>query len=197
MRSLKIMELYERIRQIREDKKLSRQELYSRLKDIFGTKTIKPNSIWRIENGLTSARASSLHQICIGLGVSLKDLLVDIKPESRLVDFVKKNKRTDQFNYNEKARAEILSPANLPFLTMELILSPQGATNTEEDPIEVGKFQKLIYCLSGKITCSVGTEKFAMEKGDSLSFESNIPHYFENTSSKKARCIIIQNPKYI
>ena len=35
-----------------------------------------------------------------------------------------------------------------------------------------------------------------IKKGDTLSFASNIPHYFENPSKKiKARCIIVQNPK--
>lgn len=191
------MELYEKIKAIRKEKKLSRQELYSRLKEIFGEKSVEPNTIWRIESGLTSPRASSLHQLCIGLGVSLKDILIGIEPESKLVDITKKGRRLDQFVYNPKAKAEILSHPKLPFLVQELVILPMGATNTEEDPIEVGKFQKWVYCLSGKVTCVVGTEKHTLDKGDGLSFESNLPHHFENNSSRKARCIIIQNPRYI
>jgi len=191
------MQLHEKIKEIRQEKKMSREDLYIKLKEIFGDKTIQPNSIWRIESGLTSARASSLHQICVGLGVGLKDLFAGISPESKLVDLIKKGKRIDQYVYNDKARSEILSTTNLPFLAQELILSPGGVTNTEEDPIEVGKFQKWVYCLSGKISCVVGTEKHLLNKGDCVSFESNIPHYFENGSSRKSRCIIIQNPRYI
>jgi len=191
------MELREKIKQIRQEKRLSREELYERLKDIFGDKAVKPNTIWRIETGLTSARASSLHQLCIGLGVSLKDLLGEIEPESRLVDIVKKEKRIDQYIYNQKAQAEILTPAQRSFLVQELILLPGGATRTEEDPIEKGKFEKWVYCLAGKLTCIVGTERHTLNKGDCLSFESNIPHYFQNNSSKKSRCLIVQNPRYI
>lgn len=191
------MELRERIKQIRQEKRMSREELYERLVDIFGDKAVKPNTIWRIESGLTSARASSLHQLCIGLGVSLKDLLGGIEPESKLVDIVKRDKRIDQYIYNQKAQAEILTPAQRSFLVEELTLLPGGATRTEEDPIEVGKFEKWVYCLTGKLTCIVGTEKHALNKGDCLSFESNIPHYFENNSSKKSRCLIVQNPRYI
>ncbi len=94
------MEVREKIREIRQTEKLSREELYQRLRNIFGKKTIKPNSIWRIESGLTSARASSLHQICIGLGVSLKDLLSDITAESKIVNITRKGKAIDQFIYN-------------------------------------------------------------------------------------------------
>jgi transcriptional regulator with XRE-family HTH domain len=191
------MELREKIKQIRQEKKLSREELYERLVDIFGDKAVKPNTIWRIESGLTSARASSLHQICIGLGVSLKELLGELEPESRLVDIVKKEKRIDQYIYNQKAQAEMLTPAQRSFLVQELTLLPGGMTRTEEDPIEVGKFEKWVYCLTGKLTCIVGTERHTLNKGDCLSFESNIPHYFENNSSKKSRCLIVQNPRYI
>ena len=191
------MELQDKIKEIRREKKMSREKLYLRLKDIFGDKAVAPNTIWRIESGITAARASSLHQICVGLGVSLKDILGEIEPESKLVDIVKKNKRLDQYIYNQKAQAEILTPFKRNFLAQELTLLPGGSTRTEEDPIEVGKFEKLIYCLSGKITCIVGTERHMLNKGDCLSFQSNIPHYFENSSSRKTSCLIIQNPKYI
>ena len=191
------MELREKIRQIRQEKKLSREDLYIKLKEIFGDKTIKPNSIWRIETGLTTARSSSLHQICVGLGISLKDMLAGITSEKKIIDFLERNQRSDRFIYNDKAFVEILSSANLPLLAQELTLSPGGATNIEEDPIEVARFQKWVYCLSGKITFTVGTEKHLLNKGDCLSFDSNIPHYFHNASTRKSRCIIIQNPKYV
>lgn len=191
------MEIREKIKQIRQEKKMSREELHKRLMDIFGENAVTPNTIWRIESGLTIARASSLHQICIGLGVSLKDILGEAEPESRLVDIVKKDKRLDQYIYSQKAQAEILTPLKRGFLAQELALLPGGATRNEEDPIEIGKFEKLVYCLSGKITCVVGTERHTLNKGDCLSFQSNLPHYFENNSPRKASCIIIQNPRYI
>ena len=191
------MEISEKIKMIRKEKKLSREELYLKLKEIFGERSILPNTIWRIESGLTAPRTSSLHQICVGLGISLKDLLEGIEEETKLVDLIKKGKRLEQFVYNEKARAEILSSAKLPFLAQELILLAQGKTPVEEDPIEVGKFQKLVYCLSGKITCTVGTEKHILNKGDCLSFESNLPHYFEYSASRLSRLLIIQIPRQI
>lgn len=191
------MELRQKIEQVRHQKKMSREDLYNRLKEIFGNNAIKPNTIWRIESGLTSARMSSLHQICVGLGVSLKELLEDVEQKPKLVDIIKKKQRLEQFVYNEKARAEILSPPNLIFLTQELTLLPAGATKLEQDPIELEKFQKWIYCLSGVVECIIGTERHILNKGDCLSFESNIPHHLENNSSRRARCLIVQHPRHI
>ena len=79
---------------------------------------------------------------------------------------------------------------------MALSLLPGGATKKEEDPVDVNRFEKLVIVLQGEILCHIGTEKHLIKKGDTLSFASNIPHYFENPSKKiKARCIIVQNPK--
>lgn len=191
------MEIIQRLKIIRKEKKLTREELYHKLESIFGKKALKPNSIWRIENGLTTARTNSLHQLCVGLDISLKDLLAQIAPQPELLDVVKKDLRLDKFVYNEKIKSEILTPPERRFLAQELTLLPESATKTEEDPIEVGRFEKWIYCLSGKVICVVGTEEQLIEKGDCCSFESNLPHHFENRTDRKARLLIVQNPRHI
>lgn len=191
------MELHEKIKQIRRKEKLTREQLYEKLRGIFGEEAIKPNTIWRIESGLTSARTSSIHQLCVALGISLRDLLESVQPVSRIVDLIKKNKRIEQYIYDLKTKAEILTSPKRSFIVQELTLLPGGAIKTEEDPIELGKFEKWVYCLSGQFDCTVGTEKHTLNKGDCLSFESNIPHYFENNFSRKAHCIVVQNPRHI
>ena len=161
---------------------MSREELHQKLMDIFWENAVTPNTIWRIESGLTIARASSLHQICIGLGVSLKDILGEVEPESKLVDIVKRIKGWISIFTVRRPKPKSSLPLKRGFLAQELTLLPGGATRSEEDPIEIGKFEKLIYCLSGKVTCVVGTERHILNKGDCLSFQSNLPHYFENKS---------------
>lgn len=191
------METFQKIKEIREKKRISRAALYQKLKSIFGAKAIKPNSIWRIESGLTVARTSSLHQICVGLGVSLKEILGEPQTKTQLIELLTQKQRLEQFVYDAKARAEILSSATLPFLAAELVLSPGAVTKAEEDPIEIAKFVKWVYCLSGKFDCFVGTEIQTLSKGDCLSFASNLPHHFGNPYTRKARGLVIQDPKHI
>ncbi|MDD5513136.1 MAG: XRE family transcriptional regulator [Candidatus Omnitrophica bacterium] len=192
------MKLHEKIRQIRKEKGLSLIELEKRLVNIFGKKALRYNSLYRIEKGLREARVSSLSQFCIGLGISLKELIEGTEEEEfPLVDFIKKSSRVSQYVYSEKAYAQLLTKEKQPFLAQRLVLEPEGKTKIEQDPLEIGKFEKWVYGLKGKVTCVVGQNRYVLGKDDSLCFESNIPHYFENNTAQKASCIIIQNPKHM
>lgn len=192
------MKLHEKIRQIRKEKGLSLRELQKRLVEIFGNKALRYNTLYRIEKGLRDARVSSLSQICIGLGISLKELKEGTEEERfSLVDIIKKRDKVAQYVYSEKAFAQILSKEKQPFLGLRLVLEPQGKTKLEQDPIELGRFEKWVYGLKGEITCVVGQERYLLKKDEVLCFESNLPHLFENTTNQKAICIIIQNPRHI
>lgn len=192
------MKLGEKIRAVRLGRGLSLIKLEARLKEIFGRKALRYNTLYRIEKGLRDARISSLSQICIGLEVSLKELKEGAEEEKfSVVDHIRKRDRTAKYIYSPNARLEILTKEKQPFLGARLILLPGGKTNLEQDPIELGRFQKWVYGLRGKITCAAGQEKIILSKDEVICFESGIPHYFENNTSQKASCIIIQNPKHI
>lgn len=192
------MKLHDKIRQVRKEKGLSLRDLETRLVEIFGKKALRYNTLYRIEKGLRDPRVSSLSQICIGLGISLKEVKEGTEEEKfSLVDAIKKRDKVAQYVYSEKAHAQILTTEKQPFLGLRLILDPDGKTKLEQDPIELGKFEKWVYGLKGRITCVVGQERFEVRKDEALMFESNLPHYFENNTSKKTSCIIIQNPKHI
>jgi len=192
------MKLHDKIRQIRKEKGLSLRDLEARLVEIFGDKALRYNSLYRIEKGLRDARVSSLSQLCIGLGISLKELKEGTEEEKFfLVDHIKKRDKTAQYVYSEKAYAQILTKEKQPFLGVRLVLEAGGKTKLEQDPIGLGKFEKWVYGLKGKITCVVGQDRYNLRKDEVLCFESNLPHSFENNATQKASCIIIQNPKHI
>lgn len=194
------MKLHEKIRHIRKNiVKLSLKDFYKKLEDIFGDKALTYYSLCRIEKGhREAARIKSLYQICTGLGISLKELKDGTEDEeSTIVNIVRNSDRaSNKYIYNETAIAEILSPRELRFLAMELEVLPGGRTKKEEDPVDDNRFEKLIIILQGELLCHIGSEEHSIKKGDTLSFASNISHYFENLSKTvKARCIIVQNPK--
>lgn len=194
------MKIFEKIRDYRKNTaKLSLKEFHEKLVDIFGEKALTYYSLCRLEKGRRAEiRLTSLYQICTGLGISLKDLKEGTElEESKIVSIIRKESRPDnRFIYNEKASAEIVSAKDLRFLAMELEILPGGATKHEEDPPGHPNYEKLLIMLHGFLICHVGAEKHEIKKGDSISFASCLPHYYENPSQRdSARCIIIQNPK--
>lgn len=195
------MKLHEKIRNIRKNVlKISLKEFHKKLVDIFGDRALTYYSLCRLEKGRRdSIRLRSLYQISTGLGISLKELTEGTDREtSKIVTIMRRKDRSNnEYIYNAKASAEILSPRSMAFLAMELLLRPGGSTREEQDPKDDKiKYEKLLIMLQGEIFVYVGDEKHLIKKGDSLSFASSIVHHFENHSQNmKARCIVIQNPK--
>ncbi len=190
------MTLHEKIRQVRKQKGLSLRKLQQRLVEIFGDNALRYNTLYRIEKGLRDAREASLSQICMGLGISIAELKEGTEEENfSPVDLITKQDKVAQYIYSEKAYAPILTKERHSFAGWRLTLEPGGKTKLEQDPIELGKFEKWVYGLKGRITCTIGPHKYTLKKDEVLCFESTYMHRFENNTSCKASCIIIQNPK--
>ena len=187
------MKLYEKIKKIREDLGLTIQDVHDRGITIFGSKkAMSYRTLQRIEKGQL-AKFSSVLKICCALGITLEELIKDTELEDRMV--IRKNERLDEYTYNDKVYASITSCPSRSFLALEMTLKSGGKTMVEQSP-ESKSFEKWIYVVEGELTCTIGKEKFILKKKDTVSFNSSIQHYFENTSSKKCICTIIQNPKH-
>ena len=187
------MQLHEKIRKIREEMGLTIQEIYERCVTIFGNeKAISYRTIQRIERGRIS-KFSSILKICCALGVSLEELLKDTEMEQSLA--IRKKERIDEYTYNEKVHASVVSSPSRSFLALELTLAPKGKTQIEQSPTD-GNFEKWIYVIEGELTCYVGKEKYILKSKDSITFNSSIPHHMENNGKKTCICTALQNPKH-
>jgi transcriptional regulator with XRE-family HTH domain len=219
------MKLHEKIQQIRKENGLSLKELHRLILNDFKDGAITYRTLQRIEAGDTDGKGSSLHQISTALGISLSELKKDTEEENRPVDFIKRNRRLGRYVFNERAYAELLMRQNRNFMATELKLKPQGKTKLEQDPeprldeekveqikhilkdmhlqetivgdYRILRFEKYVYCLKGSIACYIGKDRYVMRKGDGISFESSLPHWFENQNKTESRCLIIQNPRYL
>jgi quercetin dioxygenase-like cupin family protein len=186
------MKIHEKIKLIREGLKLNLHDVFERGVHIFGEKALSYRTLHRIENGQI-AKFSSILKICCALGVPLENLIKDTQLENRMV--IRNNERLDEYTYNDKVQASVLSSPSRSFLSLELSLAPKGKTPWEHSPSE-GKYEKWIYVIRGKLTCYLGEEKFVLDKADSISFDSATPHCFENTASKTCQTIVVVNPKH-
>ena len=220
-----LMKLHEKIKQIRKEKGLNLKEMHRLMLNDFKEGTVTYRTLQRIEAGDTDGKGISLHQISTALGLSLSELKKGTEEENQPVDLVKRNKRLGRYVFNERVYADLLIRQNRNFMAVELVLKSQGKTQLEQDPdlliekdkvaeirellkgmnlempaledYKLLKFEKYIYCLKGVITCYIGNNKYILNKGDGMSFESSLPHWFENSAKNESRCLIFQNPRYL
>lgn len=186
------MKHFEKIKQIRQDLNLTIAEAYQRGVAILGPhKAISTSTMNRIEAGKPN-KFSSLRKYCFILGIELTELLKGTEWEERLV--ISRKDRTEGYMYNEKASSYIVNNPHQSFLAQEFILFPSGRTTLDHAPINHGKFEKWAYVVQGQVCCFIGEEKFLLKRGDTLSFDSTKPHYFENISRKKCIFTIVENP---
>ena len=190
------MVLKDKVIQLRKERHFTRQALHQRIVEIVGKDAISYKTLQRIESGRFDGRVTSLYQLCLGLNVPLKDFLEEIT-RYNIKEYNRWDDHEEVYKYNEGAQAEIISGPKMPFLSLKLTLLPKAKTTPEQDPKEIGDFLKWIYVLKGKVFCVVDGKQSLLEPGGCASFDSTLPHYFENAGITKAQCLIIQHPRHL
>jgi len=183
------MKLHEKIKLLIEERNWTIKDLQRKIEDRFDEDSIKYLTLLRTIHGETKVRESTLFQIALALGMWPKDIRKDTEDEEEFI----------YCRYNKLAYWEI-EKNDLSFAQGRLILKPGARTESLKDDIEIAPFVKWLYGQQGSVTVTIINEdsveeKHSIEKYQSFYFKSTTAHYFENTSDKKAVCLLIQNPK--
>jgi transcriptional regulator with XRE-family HTH domain len=168
-----------RIREIREERRLSLRALAERC-------GLSVNAISRIERGENSPTVSSLLLLASGLGIHIKDFF-ETGPEQSTI-FVRKNKRLR--SQGDGALIESLG-VGLPGQILEpfLMTVEPGALGVEQPCAHAG--EEFVHCIEGAIEYQVSDQWFHLEAGDSLLFLASQEHMCRNTSTQKAVILIV------
>ena len=180
------MNIGEIIHSIRNERKLTLAELSSKSGVALAT-------LSRIENDKMTGTLESHMQIASALGVSLPELYRNIAIPKKDVELQTKKDRTDVFLYSNRSTSEMLvsNVMNKKMMPLLMKISAGAVSHKEETKPDVEKF---IYILDGNVEAYIGEEKHALTKGDTLYFESSLPHYFKNIGKTEAHLIIITTP---
>jgi len=141
----------------------------------------------KYENGEDDMPISILYEISDFYHVDLTEILTGVSPKLRDVCHVKegeglKVERYDQYDFQSLA----YKYANRK---IEPLLVTLYAENTPE--LVSHKGQEFNYCLEGKMKVVVGESEYLLEPGDSLYFNSMIPHKMLAVQDKTAKFLTI------
>lgn len=169
----------ERIRELRKQQHLTLRALAARC-------GLSANAISLIERGETSPTLASLQQLAQALDVPVTELFR--QGTDRQVVHVKHNcgKRIQYTGVLLESLGEGL--AQRQFEVMRLVVEPGSCTS--ETPLS-HPGQEFVYCLEGNIEYLVGGQRYHLAPGDSLMFESELPHSWHNTTDAPAAMLLV------
>lgn len=143
------------------------------------------NAISRIERGENSPTISSLQRLAGALAVPITDFFLD--SQTRAVDFEKKGSGV-KITYPCQ-EAEKLSNSPLHLLEPYRVQINPGCDGSQSPLTHPGK--EFIFCFSGSLDFFVGEQRFRMQSGDSILFNSLRPHYWLNPGAQAAEILMV------
>lgn len=183
-------ELPRRLRAKREQRKLSVRELARRL-------DVSPSAISQIETGRARPSVSTLYAIVAELGMSLDELFrpegtepgeVPVRGEARngraeQTPFQRQDDRTF-IELETGVRWERLTPRPDPDVDFLFVTYPVGSSSSGNQGLMRHAGQEYGVILSGRLEVTVGFDSQELEPGDSVSFDSMVPHRLRNVGNE-------------
>ena len=172
-----------RVKALREGLGLSLRDLADRTK-------VSAPMLSQVERGDTSPTLTVAARIAGGLELSLSQLLrLD---EGEGVSVVRRNER--RRGGSRKHSYEIVTPP-LPGQRAEVachLLSSRAATGGKGDPpMHEPGARETALVTEGTVTLKIAGQEYRLDAGDSVTFDADLPHHFENPDSAEARFVSV------
>lgn len=176
----------EKIREVRKRKKLT-------LKDVASHLGVSESLISQIETNKVSPAVDTLLTLADFLEIDLDYLFKDFK-QTKKVNIVRKTERKriqmNKVTYEQLSKT-VQDDSEHGIEAYHLCIEPGHFSGSNEYG-HMGK--ELGVIVEGKGEFSIGNETYTLNKGDSISFESNIPHKLTNTGKDKLRAFWVITP---
>lgn len=180
--------LASRVVELRERAGISGAELAKRA-------CVSKSLISQIERGLVSPSLDTLQAIAAAFKVPVFTLFLDQSEQQMLV---RRNERPFVQYPGSNVKREILSPTmSGRMIVLWVTYSPdRGRSHAAGHPAQhVG--EECVIVIQGSLEIKVGDQDFALDVGDSMTFDGEVPHHILNVSTEKAEAIVIISPPSI
>jgi len=173
----------QRVRALREERGWSIRELAE-------ASGLAMNTLSLIENARTSPSVSTLQQIAHALEVPLTAFFEPGTPPTRVVHTQARARASVPFAHGalQDLGAGLTPRVVQPFF---VTLEPHAGSGTQST-VHTG--YEFVYCLKGRVTYIIQDRAYLLEPGDSLLFESHLPHHWQNVESEPSQVLIVLYP---
>ncbi len=177
----------DKVRSMRKEKGMT----LARLSEITG---LSPAIVSQIERGRANPSFTTLWQLANGLGIPVGKFFIG-QPESKS-PVVRKHERRNLVGVTKKSMGEavyeLLTPDLNGTLEAQWIETPPGHDTSATPFRHSGEEFGII--LSGRKDIYLDGECYSLEAGDSITFSSEIPHWYKNTYDEVCQAIWVSAP---
>jgi transcriptional regulator with XRE-family HTH domain len=168
-----------------------RTERHLTLKDLAARSGLTQSFLSQVERNLTSPSVASLRKVAQAFGVPLTALFNGPQtPENRVV---RRAERRQLLDPRYQWRDYLLTPNLQGKLQVILsVIHPGGGSGDE--PYAHDSDEECVIVLRGRLEFWVGADQYLLEEGDSIVFESRIPHRNRNPGPDEAEVLWITTP---
>ncbi len=172
------------IRHLREERNLS-------LKEVATRSDLTPSFLSQVERNLTSPSVASLRKVAQAFGVPLTALFQGPSiPENHVV---RRKDRRQLIHPRRQWTDYLLTPNFTGKLQVILsVIEPGGGSGDEAYAHDSD--EECVIILRGRLEFWVGSDWYLLEEGDSIVFESRIPHRNSNPGPDQAEVLWITTP---
>jgi len=144
----------------------------------------------QIENGRAQPSVATLYSLVSALAMSLDELLTGSPPVAGRIDspVVTPDHRATLL-MESGVTWERLTPGPDSLVDALLVTYPPGSSSSSGGGLMSHSGREYGFLLTGRLTLHLGFEKFVIEAGSSISFDSAMPHSYVNDSPTEARGI--------
>ena len=172
-----------RLRALREEHDWSLRELAEK-------SGLALNTVSLIENAKTSPSVSTLQQLARALTVPITAFFETEPPKKSIVHIKATQRPRIAFAHGmlEDLGAGLTHQAVEPFI---VTLEPNMGSGPD---VMAHTGYEFVYCLKGCITYAIQEQTYILESGDSLLFESHLPHRWHNADTDPTQALLVLYP---
>lgn len=181
------LNLGKRIREIRKSKGLTIAKLASKLQ-------ISTSLISQLERGNVNTSIVLLKSISNAFNIPIQELLKDEESEDLFVPHIITEKERKIVTFEGGVQASLLN--HYLHWDYEFVLNkyPPGSCTGKQKYIHEG--EECGYVLEGEIIVEINNERYHLKAGDSIVFNSDIPHRTVNETKKTAKAFWINSKSW-
>lgn len=172
-----------RLRTLRDERDLSARAVAEK-------SGLAVNTLSLIETGKTSPSVSTLQRIAVALDVPITDFFDIHAPETRISHVRAGQRPRAAFAHGtlEDLNVGMRQRAVEPFV---VTLEPHLGSGLQAI-VHTG--YEFVFCLEGRLAYTIEEHTYLLEPGDSLLFESTLPHRWQNVDAGPSRAILVLCP---